>query len=139
MTRFFRHVPLFAVLWIIYNLVILAGQGDGLQQALFGVGLPSGARWAVSGADILLIAGVLALYVEIFKATRTGASSLLDHSLSVIVFILFVVEFLTVPGAGTSTFLILAVMSLIDVVAGFTVTIVSARRDVAFSSHAEGQ
>ena len=58
-------------------------------------------------------------------------ASVIDHSMSTLVFIIFLVEFLTVKGAGNSTFLILGLMSLFDVIAGFTVTIVAARRDFA--------
>ena len=46
------------------------------------------------------------------------------------VFIIFLIEFIVVKGAGTSTFFILALMSLFDVIAGFSVTITTARRDV---------
>ena len=58
-------------------------------------------------------------------------ASVVDHTLSTGVFIALVVEFLTVAECGTSTFFILALMALIDVVAGFTVSIVAARRDFA--------
>jgi hypothetical protein len=46
-----------------------------------------------------------------------------------LVFIVCLVEFLLLPNFQTSTFFILTVMSLLDVLAGVVVTIVSARRD----------
>ena len=70
--------------------------------------------------------------MEIFKATRTSMASVIDHTLSTLVFVAFIIEFVLVKGAGTSTFLILGLMSLFDVIAGFTVTIVAARRDIGF-------
>jgi hypothetical protein len=45
-------------------------------------------------------------------------------------FIVMLVEFLLVPQAGTSTFFILMVISLVDVMAGFTVTVRTAQRDL---------
>ena len=41
-------------------------------------------------------------------------------------------EFLLAPAFATSTFFLLGVMVLLDVLAGFIVTIVSARRDIDF-------
>ena len=69
------------------------------------------------------------LYLEIFKATRTGVASIIDHLLSIGLFIVCLVELLLLAPMATATFLILTVMTLIDVIAGFTVTISGARRD----------
>jgi hypothetical protein len=50
--------------------------------------------------------------------------------LSMVVFVAFLIEFLLVGAAASSVFFLLGVMSLIDVVAGFSVSITSAGRDV---------
>ena len=47
-----------------------------------------------------------------------------------ILFIVMLVEFLLVKQAGSSTFFILMVISLVDVMAGFIVTIRTAQRDL---------
>ena len=52
--------------------------------------------------------------------------------MSLLVFVIFLVEFMVVPQVGNTTFLILTVASLLDVVMGFTVTISTASRDFAF-------
>lgn len=49
-----------------------------------------------------------------------------------VLFIVCLVEFLLLPAFATSTFFLLALMVLLDVLAGFIVTIVAARRDVDF-------
>ncbi|OQW94224.1 MAG: hypothetical protein BWK79_07010 [Beggiatoa sp. IS2] len=90
----------------------------------------SGAAWSATMGDVLIILGVFCLYVELFKATRTTVASIVDHAISLAVFVIFLVEFIIIKGAGTSTFLILGLMSLLDVVAGFTITISTARRDL---------
>ena len=72
-----------------------------------------------------------ALAIEILKATRVGKMSIIDHLLSTVVLIIFLVEFLLVPGASTSVFFALMLMTLIDVMAGFSVSIRSATRDVS--------
>ena len=126
----FRSIPLFAVPLVVYNLMMLSGaMAPSLAAELFSFTLISGAVWSFSVHDAFVVAGVLILYFEIFKSTRTGVSSVLDHTLSTLVFVVFLVEFLTVEACGTSTFFILGLMSLLDVISGFTVSIVAARRD----------
>ena len=128
----FRAVPLFAFLLIAYNINMMVGDiNASLSSQIYSLGLMSGAQWSFSVSDLYITLGVLTLYVEIFKSTGTGVTSVIDHSLSMIVFIIFLVEFLVVKSCGTSTFFILGLMSLLDVIAGFTVSIVAARRDFA--------
>ena len=80
--------------------------------------------------DILLAFSILLLGVEVIKATRMGIRGLMDHILSMILFIVMLVEFLLVARAGTSTFFILMVISLVDVLAGFIITARTAQRDI---------
>lgn len=128
----FRFIPLFGVLLVIYNLLLVTGDANAtLQSVLFETSLLSGATWSFNVHHLFMSLGVVALYLEILKATYTGMASVLDHSLSTLVFVAFVIEFLIMPGCGTSTFFLLALMALLDVIAGFTVTIVAARRDFA--------
>lgn len=125
-----RSFPLFALLLILYNILLWTGTlPAGLHSTLFSVSLMSGASWSMTGSDLFILAGVITLYIEIFKATRTSMASVIDHTLSTLVFVAFILEFVLVQGAGTSTFLILTLMSVLDVVAGFTITIAGARRD----------
>lgn len=128
----FRAIPWFILLLGGYNILMLNGDMPGtLAAELFAFDLISGARWTFNVHHLFMVAGVVVLYLEIFKSTRTGMASVIDHTLSTVVFIVFVVEFLTVRSCGTSTFFILGLMALLDVIAGFTVSIVAARRDFA--------
>jgi len=128
------NIPLFVIPLVIYNLVMLFGNGEAAMGiTIFQTHLISGADWAFRVHDLFILLGVIFLFFEIFKATRIGMASVLDHALSMLVFVIFLVEFLVVAGCGTSTFFLLGVMSLVDVVAGFTVTIAATRRDVALS------
>jgi len=87
--------------------------------------------------DLFVIVGLVFLFIEVLKSTRTSQAAIFDHILSTLVLIIFLVEFIVVRGAGTSTFFILTLMSLFDVIAGFTVTITSARRDVTLDRDAQ--
>lgn len=100
------------------------------NEVLFSVPMISKATWTFTIGDLLIIFTLILLFLEILKATRTSGNSLIDHGLSTIVFVICLVEFLTVPQAATSVFFIIMIICLIDVIAGFSVTIRAARRDL---------
>ncbi|MEQ1782160.1 MAG: hypothetical protein ABMA14_12415, partial [Hyphomonadaceae bacterium] len=85
--------------------------------------------WVVTGGDILIMLSMVFFFVEIIKSTATGSSTIANHAVSMLVFIICLVEFLLLANFQTSVFFILTVMCLLDVLAGVVVTIVSARRD----------
>ena len=66
----------------------------------------------VTTSDLLLILSICLLFVEILKATRVGTRSIVDHILSFILFIVMLGEFMIVPWAATSTFLLMLVIAL---------------------------
>jgi hypothetical protein len=128
--------PLLAIPLLIYNFVVLtgiSGQGDQVQSwlagAVFTIHSFSGDQWALSTGDILIVFGVALLFIEIVKSTRTDSLSLINHGIAALVFVVFLVEFLTIRGFTTSVFFILMMMQLVDVIAGYTVTAVAAKRD----------
>ena len=128
--KYLNYFPLFFIVLILYNL--MAGVGIDFEftaQPLFEMGLPSGASWTPTWSGIFIMLGVITLYLELVKSTRTGTGTVVEHVLSMGVFILFLLEFLLIKIAGTSTFLIITLMSLLDVVAGFSITVAAARRD----------
>lgn len=132
----FFNIPLTLAPLVVYNMVLagifgVAG-GDPWTQPVITVTMVSDARFTLLFGDILMIGGLACLFVEIVKATRTSSPSIVDHGLSMGVFVLYLVEFLTVAGAASSVFFILMVVALIDVVGGFTITITGARRDYGY-------
>jgi hypothetical protein len=98
----------------------------------------SGAKWDIYSGDILIIISLVFFFIEILKATSTGTASIANHAVSMILFILCLVEFLLMDKFGTSTFFILTMMCLLDVLAGVVVTIISARRDFTVSEPGHG-
>ncbi len=80
-------------------------------------------------SDALIIAGVILLYLELFKATRTSVGAIIEHVFSLLVFLVFLVQFIVYPPAANSTCVILMLLALLDVVGGFTISISTARRD----------
>jgi hypothetical protein len=142
-----RAIPLTFFIFILYNVLVLfsgsAGTegGDGaaaaralLSTEIFGVPMISGAKWSFTWGDLILTATLFVLFAEILKATYTSTSSLVDHGLSMLVFIAALIEFIVVPQAATSVFFLLLVALLVDVIAGFTIGIRVAKRDIGFGA-----
>jgi len=129
-----RAIPLIAVALILYNAVVLLG-GDAtpneiLSSRLFEISmLHHNTVWVFTWGDLLILVVLVLLFVELLKATYTTTASLLDHGLSMIVFVVCLVEFLLVPQAASSVFFFITMAALIDVVAGYTIGIRVARRD----------
>ena len=55
------------------------------------------------------------LFGEVMKVARIGTRTVVDHALSLLLFLGMLVEFLLVKQAATATFFLLLVISFIDV------------------------
>jgi hypothetical protein len=123
-------IPVFVLL--AYNAVVLLDGAPAatLPTVVLSASLVSGAAFTLTTGELLLLMGVVALFIEIVKATRSSMASAVDHALSALVFAVYLVEFLLVKAAGTGVFLVLTIMSFLDLIAGFTVTLGTARRDL---------
>ena len=134
----FAAFPLLAIPVVLYNLIVL-GLAGGLRSdqaaarlnaPAFSIHMTSNGVWAVSLGDVLLAVSLVVLFIELLKSTTSRKVAIINHSLSMILFIVCLVEFLLFQGFATSVFFLLTLMVLLDVLAGFIVTIVAARRDI---------
>ena len=131
-TSWLSSVPLLAFVVIAY--VAFAAGGADFTLTRFFVPMPSGAVWNISLGDMMLAFALFVLFFEVLKSTRTGGNSVVDHALSMMVFVACLILFLVWPPAGTSLFFLIMLTCLVDVIAGFSVTIRSARRDYSVGS-----
>jgi len=130
-----RSIPLIVIAFILYNAIVFVFGIDALTNLAFPeIHMLSGGVWRFTWGDFIILVTLFLLFAELIKATYTSTSSLVDHGLSMVVFILCLVEFLLAPQAATSTFFLVMVATAIDVVAGFTIGIRVARRDLAIGS-----
>lgn len=104
-----------------------------LADAWVRVPMASGVEWTIAFGDVMVLMALILLFIELLKSTSTGTAAIFNHALSMLVFIICLVEFLLHPAFASTTFFLILVMSLLDVLAGVVVTIVSARRDVEFA------
>jgi hypothetical protein len=130
--------PLLVIPFIVYNVVVflfLGGDPAGWSNQVFNIAMVSGTPWSVSVGDLLIVGSLILLFFELLKSTRIGTVSILEHMLSMVLFVVILIEFLLIGAASSSVFFILLVMALIDVVAGFTMSITSATRDMSMAGH----
>ncbi|HYD86996.1 MAG TPA: hypothetical protein VEA80_05955 [Vitreimonas sp.] len=142
MGAIFNVFPLILIPVLTYNIWAFgatASAADGidvrthLMQPWLNVPMASGVPWMLTFGDVMVLMALLLLFIELLKSTSTGTAAIFNHALSMLVFIICLVEFLLHPAFATSVFFIIMIMALLDVLAGVVVTIISARRDVEFA------
>lgn len=132
-------IPLTVVPLILYNVIGFATSGEPWNQALFSMPLMSGLHWDVKFSDIMILLALVFLFFETLRSARPAlTSTITNHIISTIVLIIYIVEFIVVPVAATSLFFVLTAVALFDVVAGFTISIRTAQRDISFGGGVDG-
>jgi hypothetical protein len=131
----FGAFPLILIAVVLYNLTVFGGGAAGhdivsLLGKDFVIPIFSGDKWKISLGDLFVLLALFLLFVETIKSTRSTSRELINHALSMLTFCAALVEFLIVKGFGTSTFFFIMAMCLFDVVAGYTISIIAARRDI---------
>jgi len=126
-------IPLLAFVVAAYTVLALVAPG-WLESDQFNLPLLSGTSLPFQGGDLLLVIGLALLCVEIYRATNSSTVTIINHVLSLVVFIIALIELLVTPHMANMTFFLIVLMTLSDVIAGFTVTISTARRDVQYPS-----
>ena len=130
---------------VIYAIVIgfgvlgsggLAAAQQALSEPLFSIPMVSGSAWNVGTGDLILFLSLILLFFELLKSTSSQKVAIINHALSMILFVFCLVAFLLFKGFATSTFFLILTMVMLDVLAGFIVTIISARKDLDFAGGA---
>jgi hypothetical protein len=122
--------PLLLIPFAIYNMIAFLTPGVSWTATVTTVHMMSGQDWTLTWEDLLIGFSIFLLWIEIIKSTRMGMRSVMDHLLAMALFIGMLVEFLLVKQAGTSTFFLLMIIALVDVLAGFIIGMRSGRRQV---------
>jgi hypothetical protein len=119
--------PLLLVPFALYNMIAFL-LDLSFSDILFNIPLASRRTLPVSTGDFLVLLWVLLLYLEFLKVTRLRRKLITDHVLSLILLGAMGFEFVALPKAATSPFLVLLSLSFIDVIGGFSL---ARRRAVA--------
>ena len=131
-----RAFPFTIVTLVVYNVVILFSGANVWDNDLITLTLFSGVEWSLTAGDLMVVGGLLILLAEVFRATTIEKKAITNHVVSIVVLLIYAVEFFVVDDAGTSMFFILTMIALIDVLAGVVVTIRLATRDFSYEGRA---
>ena len=123
-----RAFPFLALVVIAYNVFFVFG-ATAIGAVLGEVRLPSSVTWTVTAGDVHVIVALSLLLVEILSASARRVA-VVNHGLSLLVFIVCVVEFLLVRACGTPDFLFITLMTLVDSVGGYSISARLARRNL---------
>jgi hypothetical protein len=132
--------PLILIAVILYNVMVFGGGATGheslaLLSQNFTVHVFSGDLWKISLGDLFIALALVLLFVETVKAARTSRREILNHAFSMLTFIGALVEFIALKGFGTTPFFLITAMCLFDTVAGYTISIIAAKRDLSVAPH----
>ena len=134
----FAAIPLLVLPVLLYNLDLLlqpggmraAGIAAQLASPILAVRMASGSAWPVTVGDLYLAAALIVLFIELLKSRPSRKAAIVNHALSLVLFVGCLVEFLLLKGFATSVFFLVSLMVLLDVLAGLIATFASSRRDV---------
>ena len=133
-------IPLTIIPLIVFNALGFAlggGPGAPWGDVLFTIPLISGMAWSITIGDLMILLGLAMLFFETLRSAQApNAANIANHIISTILLIVYIVEFIVVKVAGDSLFFLLTVIALFDVVAGFTISIKTAQRDISLDGGA---
>lgn len=131
--------PWLLVPYVVYNLMAAFSEGVGndgtpairetLEAAAMRIPMLSDVTMWLSWGDLFVVFAIVFLFIEVIKSTNTASPTIVNHMLSMLLFVLCLMQFLMFASFATGTFFILTCIVLLDALAGMVVTIVSARRD----------
>ena len=122
-------IPLLAIpvaIYAVMTLVLGHGPLDGqahvaMTRALVAFRTAGGGVWTVSTSDLLLAAGLVIAFLDLLKEPRDRRTAVLNHALSIALFVVCLLAVGLAPAFACSTFFLLTLMVLLDLVAGFIV------------------
>ncbi len=133
----FTVIPLMLIPVLIYNVIAFGSSAlstaesvrSRMNEEFMSIPMASGTEWIITPGHGLMTLSLVMLFFELLKSTGIGRAAIMNHAFSMVLFIICLIEFLMFGAFATSVFFLIMLMSLMDVMAGFMVTIASARRD----------
>ena len=124
-------VPLLILPVGLYALITLTLPGgwaslavqDQISRPLIDLAMSAGGHWPISLGDVLVTSGLVLFFIELLRATDNRSAALINHSLSMLLFLVCCLSFFLLPAFMTSCFFLISVMVLLDAIAGLMGTI----------------
>jgi len=127
---FLLGVPLLIIPFALYNIFAFLMPGFSWSNEIWHFRMVSGGEWGLTASDVIVAASVGVLLIEMLKSARMSARSVVDHLLSIALFVGMLVEFMMVKQVASTTFFLLLVISFVDVAGGFVVRSRAVSHDV---------
>jgi hypothetical protein len=136
MTALFRVFPTLILPFVLYLLFLAGGAGalGSGHASLFHIAMMSGAVVAINASDIVALAIIVCLSLDLGSASDTATSSIVHLCVDAVLAVIFLMLFLLLAAFGTTIFLLLTAAALLEFMIGGWIMVVSARRDVAYAS-----
>jgi hypothetical protein len=114
--------PLLIIPFALFNMILFLLHMP-FTDTVFSIPLGRDRELPLSLGDLLVIYSMLLLYIEVLKGARFGSKGVMDHILSFILFLAIAAELALVPEAESSTLLLLAALSFVDVITGISLAV----------------
>ncbi len=93
-----------------------------LTRPLFDLTTVGGGVWPVSAADLLLAAALIVAFIDLVRGMGDRRAAMVNHALSIVLFVGCLAAMLVAPAFANSTFFLITLMVVLDLAAGFIVT-----------------
>jgi len=90
-------------------------------------------HYFVTTKDVFVLIGIFLLFIEVYKAATEGEYNHIETIISFITATIYLAIFLNWEKAHTVEFLMLTLMTFIDAIGGFLISINAARKDINVS------
>ena len=114
--------PLLIIPLAIYNMIVFLTPGVAWTEKVATVPMPSQIEWPITFGDVVIAVALFLLFIEGLKASRAAGKPIVDHVLSMLVFLAALAEFLLVKQAATSTFAIITAICLVVLAEGLAIS-----------------
>ncbi len=131
MQRFYDMFPFMLLPVGIYSLFAGISSGsrgvdvfvENMEKSNFVLTMPSGAPWGVSGGDLLVAFSLIILFIELIRGVASSKFAIIHHTLAVLMALGSIVLFLSVESYATTTFFLIMIMCVLDMIGGIIVNI----------------
>jgi hypothetical protein len=136
MMQVLRVFPTLIFPFVLYLLFLAGGPGTlaSGHAPIERLAMTSGAMLTINAADIVALATVICLALDLGAASDTATSSIVHLCVDAVLSVVYLVLFLMFAPFATATFLILTAAALLEFMIGGWIMVVSARRDVAYAN-----
>ena len=136
MMQVLRVFPTLVFPFVLYVLFLAGGPGvlSSGHPGIEHVTMTSGAVLAINAADIVAMATIICLALDLGAASDTATSSIVHLCIDAVLSIVYLILFLMFAPFATATFLLLTAATLLEFMIGGWIMVVSARRDVAYAN-----